>query len=132
MIHRDIDRTAGELDRRDAATAPVARTLRAMADDQRRRCWRRCSRRSRRCGSGAVAPELGTAEALRLAHLMLLPAGVMAERLFDGEAARLLLLGNAMHADVPIDAPGSGVMGYLLIMMAQDGGLPVPVGGAAS
>ena len=50
-------------------------------------------------------------------------AGVMAERLFEGEAARLLLLGNAMHADVPIDAPGSGVMGYLLIMMAQDGGM---------
>ena len=42
----------------------------------------------------------------------------------------LLLLGNAMHADVPIDAPASGVMGYLLIMMAQDGGFPVPVGGA--
>ena len=73
---------------------------------------------------------MGAAEALRLAHLMLLPAGVMAEHLFDGEAARLLLLGNAMHADVPIDAAGSGVMGYLLIMMAQDGGFPVPVGGA--
>jgi phytoene dehydrogenase-like protein len=61
---------------------------------------------------------------------MLLPAGVMAQLLFDGDAARLLLLGNAMHADAPIDAPGSGVMGYLLIMMAQDGGFPVPVGGA--
>ena len=65
-----------------------------------------------------------------LLHLLLLPADVMAEQLFDGEAARLLLLGNAMHADAPIDAPGSGVMGYLLIMMAQDGGFPVPVGGA--
>jgi phytoene dehydrogenase-like protein len=74
--------------------------------------------------------KLGTADALRLAHRLLLPAGVMAEQLFDGDAARLLLLGNAMHADVPIDAPGSGVMGYLLIMMAQDGGWPVPVGGA--
>jgi phytoene dehydrogenase-like protein len=73
---------------------------------------------------------LGTAEALRLAHLLLMPAGVMAEHLFGGDAARLLLLGNAMHADVPIDAPASGVMGYLLIMMAQDGGFPVPVGGA--
>jgi phytoene dehydrogenase-like protein len=61
---------------------------------------------------------------------MLLPAGVMGQQLFEGDAARLLLLGNAMHADVPIDAPGSGVMGYLLIMMAQDGGFPVPVGGA--
>src|SRR5215211_7183874 len=74
--------------------------------------------------------ELGTAEALRLAHMLLMPAGVMAETLFDSDAARLLLLGNAMHADVPIDAPGSAVMGYMLIMMAQDGGWPVPVGGA--
>jgi phytoene dehydrogenase-like protein len=74
--------------------------------------------------------KLGTADALQLAHLLLLPAGVMAEQLFEGDSARLLLLGNAMHADVPIDAPGSGVMGSLLIMMAQDGGFPVPVGGA--
>ncbi|MFD3041531.1 FAD-dependent oxidoreductase [Mycolicibacterium conceptionense] len=74
--------------------------------------------------------KLGAAEALSFAHSLLLPAGVLAEQLFEGEAARLLLLGNAMHADVPIDAPGSGVMGYLLLMMAQDGGWPVPVGGA--
>ena len=31
----------------------------------------------------------------------------MAQRLFEGDAARLLLLGNAMHADVPIDAPAA-------------------------
>ena len=81
-------------------------------------------------GPLSLLRSLGTAEALRLVHLLLLPAGVMAEHLFDGDAARLLLLGNAMHADVPIDAPASGVMGFLLIMMAQDGGFPVPVGGA--
>ncbi|MET0456672.1 MAG: NAD(P)/FAD-dependent oxidoreductase [Mycobacterium sp.] len=81
-------------------------------------------------GPVSLLRTLGTGDALRLAQLMLSPAGVMAQRLFDGDAARLLLLGNAMHADVPIDAPGSGIMGYLLIMMAQDGGFPVPVGGA--
>jgi len=37
---------------------------------------------------------------------------VTAEQLFGDDAARLILLGSAMHADVPIDAPGSGVMGY--------------------
>ena len=73
---------------------------------------------------------LGTAEALRLARLLVLPASVLAQELFDGDAARLLLLGNAMHADVPIDAPGSGVMGFLMTMLAQDVGFPVPVGGA--
>ena len=81
-------------------------------------------------GPVSLLRTLGTGEALRLAQLMLTPAGAMAQRLFGGDAARLLLLGNAMHADVPIDAPGSGVMGYLLIMLAQDGGFPVPVGGA--
>ena len=74
--------------------------------------------------------KLGTAEALRLARLLMLPATVMGEQLFDGDAARLLLLGNALHADTPIDAPGSGVMGFLLVMLAQDSGFPVPVGGA--
>jgi phytoene dehydrogenase-like protein len=74
--------------------------------------------------------KLGTADALRLARLLMLPASVMADELFDGEAARLLLLGNALHADVPIDAPGSGVMGFLMLMLAQDTGFPVPIGGA--
>ena len=49
---------------------------------------------------------------------------------FAGQAARLLLMGNAMHADIPVDAPGSGLMGFLLSMLAQDEGWPVPVGGA--
>lgn len=70
--------------------------------------------------------KLGTAEALRLARLLMLPATVMGEQLFDGDAARLLLLGNALHADTPIDAPGSGVMGFLLVMLAQDSGFRCP------
>ncbi|TRW79677.1 hypothetical protein FK535_21790 [Mycolicibacterium sp. 018/SC-01/001] len=65
-------------------------------------------------------------------HNGLVAAAMLADAGWDveGEAAQLLLLGNAMHADVPVDAPASGVMGYLLLMLAQDGGFPVPVGGA--
>lgn len=81
-------------------------------------------------GPVQLVRKLGTAEALRLARLLMLPASVMADELFDGDAARLLLLGNALHADVPIDAPGSGVMGFLMSMLAQDIGFPVPIGGA--
>ncbi len=81
-------------------------------------------------GAAGLVRTLGTAETLRLVQLLMLPVGEMARRLFAGDAARLLLLGNALHADVPVDAPGSGVMGFMLIMMAQDGGWPVPVGGA--
>lgn len=73
---------------------------------------------------------LGTAEALRVAHLLVQPANTMACELFDGEAPRVLLLGNAMHADVPPDAPISGAMGFLMTMLAQDCGWPVPVGGS--
>jgi phytoene dehydrogenase-like protein len=131
VIYREIDRTAEDLDRHERGDGdrwrqlfeewlrikePLLSTLFAPFPPMR--------------GPLGLLRKLGAADALRLAHLLVLPAGVMAEQLFKGEAARLLLLGNAMHADVPIDAPGSGVMGYLLIMMAQDGGWPVPVGGA--
>jgi phytoene dehydrogenase-like protein len=131
VIYRDVDRTAEDLERRDRGDG-----------DRWRALFEQWLRVKDAVLSTLFAPfppvrgpvqllrKLGTADALRLAHLLLLPAGVMAEQLFEGEAARLLLLGNAMHADVPIDAPGSGVMGYLLIMMGQDGGFPVPVGGA--
>ncbi|MEM6109428.1 NAD(P)/FAD-dependent oxidoreductase [Mycobacterium sp. 050272] len=73
---------------------------------------------------------LGTPEAVRVARLLVQPANAMASQLFDGEAPRRLLLGNAMHADVPPDAPVSGAMGFLMTMLAQDHGWPVPVGGS--
>jgi phytoene dehydrogenase-like protein len=131
MIYRDVDQTAAALDEREPGDGERWRQL---FDE-----WQRVKEPLLATLFSPFPPlrgplqllrQLGTGEALRFAHQMLLPAGVMAQHLFDGEAARLLLLGNAMHADVPIDAPGSGVMGYLLIMLAQDGGFPVPVGGA--
>lgn len=73
---------------------------------------------------------IGTGEALRLARFLALPVRRMAEELFHAESGRLLITGLAMHADVPPDAPGSGLLGWLLAMLAQDGGFPVPVGGA--
>ncbi len=81
-------------------------------------------------GATRLFRRLGTAETLRFLRFALLPARAMARELFHSEAARCLLLGNAMHADVPTDAPASGVLGYLLTMLAQDVGYPVPVGGA--
>ncbi|HEY0815656.1 MAG TPA: NAD(P)/FAD-dependent oxidoreductase [Pseudonocardia sp.] len=72
---------------------------------------------------------IGTAEALRLVRFALLPAARMGEELFGGEAARLLLAGNAAHADVPTTAPGSGVFAWLLAMLGQRHGFPTPVGG---
>jgi phytoene dehydrogenase-like protein len=131
VIYRDPSRTAAELDRRCAGDgdnwwrlvetwrtikAPLLETLFSPFPPLR--------------GPMQLLHRLGTAEALRVARLLMLPASVMAREVFNGDAARLLLLGNAMHADVPIDAPGSGAMGFLMTLLAQDVGFPVPVGGA--
>ncbi|WP_414938263.1 phytoene desaturase family protein [Amycolatopsis sp. cmx-11-51] len=72
----------------------------------------------------------GTADALRLARMLTLPARRFGEELFDGEGARLLLAGNAAHSDLSVDNAGSAVFGWLLAMIGQDAGFPVPVGGA--
>jgi phytoene dehydrogenase-like protein len=52
------------------------------------------------------------------------------ERNFGGEGGRLLLATNAQHADITPESAGSGLMGWLLVMLAQQFGYPVPRGGA--
>lgn len=72
----------------------------------------------------------GLADALDLARLGVLPVHRLADERFRGAGAGLLLTGNAMHADIPPDAAGSGIFGWLLAMLGQDVGFPVPRGGA--
>ncbi len=67
---------------------------------------------------------------LSFVRQMLAPASVAWEREFGGDAVRLLLTGNALHADIPLDGSGSGFLGLLLIMLGQTVGFPVPEGGA--
>ncbi|MGU3294870.1 phytoene desaturase family protein [Williamsia sp. M5A3_1d] len=83
-------------------------------------------------GPAALLRALDSAELLRLARFLVLPASRMVAELFHDPHARILFLGNAMHADIPLDAPGSGLMAYLLTMLGQDTGFPVPVGGAGA
>jgi phytoene dehydrogenase-like protein len=61
---------------------------------------------------------------------MLTPVAELSSARFAGQAPRLLLAGNAAHADIPLHAPGSGLMGVLLVMLGQTVGFPVPEGGA--
>ncbi|MGH9187987.1 MAG: phytoene desaturase family protein, partial [Acidimicrobiales bacterium] len=49
---------------------------------------------------------------------------------FHGEGGALLLGGNAGHADIPMESPGSGIFGWLMASMGQDVGFPAPAGGA--
>ena len=49
---------------------------------------------------------------------------------FGGRGARMLVAGNAAHADLASTSSGSSVIGLLLAMLGQTVGYPVPEGGA--
>ncbi len=82
-----------------------------------------------RHGVGLLA-RLRSVGGLDFVRTLLAPASELGRARFRGEAARLLLAGNAGHADIPLDAAGSGVIGLLLCMLGQTVGFPVPEGGS--
>lgn len=61
---------------------------------------------------------------------MLRPARSFVDEKFTGQPAKMLIAGNAGHADIPMDAAGSAFFGWFLAMLGQQHGFPVPVGGA--
>ncbi|WP_151769677.1 phytoene desaturase family protein [Streptomyces abyssomicinicus] len=67
---------------------------------------------------------------LRLARSLVLPVRRLGEEEFREEGGRLLLAGNALHADLAPEAAGSGGFGWLMAMLGQSYGFPVPEGGA--
>ncbi|MBL6279438.1 NAD(P)/FAD-dependent oxidoreductase [Micromonospora fiedleri] len=68
--------------------------------------------------------------ALRLARRMVLPVRRLGAELFAGDGGTALLAGCALHTDLSPEEAGSGVYGWLLAMLGQQVGWPVPVGGA--
>ena len=72
----------------------------------------------------------GVAGTLDLTRLGLLSVRRLGQEEFGSEEARVLLSGNAMHSDVSPDSAGSALFGWLLVMLGQDVGFPVPEGGA--
>jgi phytoene dehydrogenase-like protein len=75
---------------------------------------------------------LRTAGALRLGRRLLLPARELGREWFGGEGAPLALAGCALHTDLSPEQAGSGAYGWLLAMLGQQVGWPVPRGGAQS
>ncbi|GAA0574436.1 NAD(P)/FAD-dependent oxidoreductase [Paractinoplanes ferrugineus] len=68
--------------------------------------------------------------ALRMARRLLLPVRQLGSELFRGEGATLALAGCALHTDLSPDDAGGGIYGWLLAMLGQEVGWPVPEGGA--
>jgi phytoene dehydrogenase-like protein len=84
-----------------------------------------------RSGLAALA-RLPSVGGLGFVKSMLTPAVGVGRARFGGESPRLLLAGNAGHADIPLDATGSGLMAVLMTMLGQTVGFPVPEGGAGN
>ena len=76
-----------------------------------------------------LAARVRAAGGLRLARFLLLPVRRLAEEEFSGPGS-LLIAGSSLHTDLFPEAAGSSVYGWLLAMLGQEYGFPVPVGGA--
>ncbi len=131
LLHRDRDHTAAGLEARHPGDGDT---------------WLEMCRTWDRIGDQVVAAMLspfpplrrGAAAAARLpgagglsfVRSLLTPMRTLAEGRFADRAGQLLVAGNAAHADISLDAPGSSFMGLLLAMLGQQHGFPVPRGGA--
>jgi phytoene dehydrogenase-like protein len=128
----------------DGSSASIARdieeSVRSFGSDGP--AWRRLAEWRRRMGRRlveavlaplpAVGPgwRLGFRNLLRMGPMSLLSSGALARRLFQTEAARRVIPGVALHADLgPDDFAGAGI-GLVLALLAAGGGYPVPHGGA--
>lgn len=131
VLSRDAGETAASV---DAFAAGDGAAWRAEADT-----WRRLGDPLLRAALGPFPPvragvglarAAGVADGLRLARLAMLPVRRYVEERFRGDGAALLFAGNALHTDLGPDQAGSAVFGWLLAMLGQSAGFPVPVGGA--
>ena len=75
---------------------------------------------------------MGTADALRFARFATQPLRRWLDETFNGAGAGPLVAGNALHTDLGPDSAGAAVFGWLLVMLGQTVGFPVPVGGAGA
>ncbi|WP_349877884.1 NAD(P)/FAD-dependent oxidoreductase [Micromonospora sp. HUAS YX12] len=131
VVNRDLDVTAASLE----AFAPGdgERWRHAYAD------WRRVAEPMLQIittpfppvrGGLGLLRQLRAGGALRLARRLVLPVRKLGAELFEGEGGTVLLAGCALHTDLSPEEAGSGVYGWLLAMLGQQVGWPVPVGGA--
>ncbi|MCP2095744.1 MULTISPECIES: NAD(P)/FAD-dependent oxidoreductase [Actinosynnema] len=84
-----------------------------------------------RAGAGLLGA-LGAGDALRLVRSLVLSVRAFGAERFAGEGGTLLLAGNAMHTDLGPDQAAGTAFGWLLSMLGQDVGYPVPEGGAGA
>jgi phytoene dehydrogenase-like protein len=132
VLSTDLDETCAVLEAHERGDGEAWRQLHAE--------WRRVREPLLAAMLGPFPPlraaaRLGTTlrgDLVRFARFSLLPVRRLGEERFTGGAARRLLAGCALHSDLAPEAALSGFLGWLLCMVGQDDGFPVPEGGAGN
>ena len=131
MLHRDLEKTVAGLEQHHAGDGEAWRKL---VED-----WQTIGPSLVQAlltpfppvkGGLATLARLPRVGGLDYVRTLLEPASTMGGKRFAAEAGQLLIAGNALHADIPMDASGSGLLGLLLAMSGQTVGFPVPEGGS--
>jgi phytoene dehydrogenase-like protein len=131
LLSTDLDRTAESLDAFAPGDGEAWRRLYAL--------WRRIEDPFMQAfttpfppmrAAARLAAALGPRATARLARLALLPVRRLSDEWFNGPGGGLLLAGNALHADLTPESPGSGAFGWTLASIGQGHGFPIPEGGA--
>lgn len=133
VLHRDRARTAASLE--SFAPGDGEAWLRVVAD------FERIAEPFLRSALGPFPPLraglklarlLGVADAMRFARFAVQPVRRFGEETFRGEGGPVLFAGNALHTDLSPEAAGSAIYGWLLCMLGQTVGFPVPEGGSGA
>lgn len=131
LLSRDVDRTAASLDTFAPGDGAAWRAEFESWQRVREPLIEAILRPFPPVRPGArLVRTLGGADLLRFARMVAMSARGLARERFAGEGAALLLAGNAMHTDLAPDQSGSAIFGWLLSMLGQDVGFPVPEGGS--
>jgi len=131
VLSRDLDLTAANLDSFHPGDGDAWRRLYAEWDRLREPLLAALFTPFPPVRAGVrLTRTLGLSGALRFARFGTLSVRRLAQENFAGEAPGLLLAGNAIHTDLAPESAASGIFGWLLAMLGQTVGFPVPVGGA--
>jgi len=131
LCYRDVDRTAAGLAAIDPLDGPAWLDL--------HRWWARVGTRFLRVVLSplpSARPTLrllrtaGVRGVLELTKTQLEPLEAFVRNEFRSAPARALVAAGISHTDLGVDAAGSTPPALILIMLAQQLGMPVPVGGA--
>jgi phytoene dehydrogenase-like protein len=133
VLGRDVDATAASLDAFDPADGDAWRRLHDVWQGLRPDLLDALFTPFPPVRATArLALRLRAAGGLRMARSLVLPVRRLGEEEFRGEGGRLLLAGNALHADLAPESAGSGGFGWLMAMLGQTYGFPVPEGGSGA